>query len=46
MEQIDELKTTFGNITIDCTVDIGGTEYAMDTTELNLSESVPGMWQA
>ena len=27
LEQIDELKTTFGNITIDCTVDIGGTEY-------------------
>ena len=37
LEQIDELKTTFGNITIDCTVDIGGTEYTMDTTELNLS---------
>ena len=37
IEQIDELKTTFGNITIDCTVDIGGTEYTMDTTELNLS---------
>lgn len=37
LEQIDELKTTFGNITLDCTVDIGGTEYTMDTTELNLS---------
>ena len=37
LEQIDELKTTFGNITFDCTVDIGGTEYTMDTTELNLS---------
>ena len=42
LEQIDELKTAFGNITFDCTVDIGGTEYTMDTTELNLSGIASG----
>ena len=37
LEQIDALKAAYEGITFNCTVEIGGTEYTTDTTELNLS---------
>lgn len=37
LEQIDALKAAFENISFSCTVEIGGVEYTMDTTELDLS---------
>ena len=37
LEQIGEMKTAFPEIAFSCTVGIGGVEYTMDTTELDLS---------
>ena len=37
LAQIDALKAAYEGITFNCTVEIGGTEYTTDTTELNLS---------
>ena len=37
LEQIDALKAAFENITFSCTVEIGGVEYDMNTTQLDLS---------
>lgn len=37
LEQIDALKAAYENITIRCTVEILGTEYDTETTELDLS---------
>lgn len=37
LEQIDALKEAYPEITIHCTVEILGSEYDMETTELNLS---------
>lgn len=37
LEQVEQLKAAYGNITITCTVDIQGTEYDTQTTELDLS---------
>ena len=38
LEQVEELRTAYPDITITCTVDILGQEYDTETTELDLSD--------